>query len=39
MLLMPAHGWIETELGRFVLEALTQRPWMARLVLTSRQQE
>ena len=36
MLLMPAHGWIETELGRFVLEPLTQRPWAAaRLILTS----
>ena len=35
MLLMPAHNWIETELGRFVLEPLTQRPWSARLILTS----
>jgi hypothetical protein len=35
MLLMPTHGWIETALGRFVLEPLTQRPWAARLILTS----
>ncbi len=35
MLLMPAHAWIETELGRFVLEPLTQRPWTARLILKS----
>ena len=35
MLLMPAHSWIETELGRFVLEPLTQQPWVARLILTS----
>ena len=35
MLLIPAHGWIDTELGRFVLEPLTQRPWAARLKLTS----
>jgi hypothetical protein len=35
MLLMPAESWIETELGRFVLEPLTQRPWAARLILTS----
>ena len=39
MLLMPAHSWIQTELGRFVLEPEASRPWMARLVLTSRQQE
>ena len=35
MLLMPAHGWIETELGRFVLEPLTQRPCASQLILTS----
>jgi hypothetical protein len=35
MLLMPAHGWVETELGRFVLAPLTQRPWAARLILTA----
>ena len=33
MLLMPAHGWIQTELGRFVLEPATGRPWVGRLVL------
>ncbi len=35
MLLMPAHAWIQTELGRFVLEPEVRRPWMVRLVLTS----
>lgn len=35
MLLMPAYSWIETEVGRFVLEPLTQRPRAARLILTS----
>ena len=38
MLLMPAQGWIQTELGRFVLEPKARRPAMARLVLTSVQQ-
>lgn len=33
MLLMPAHGWIETESGRFVLEPSPRRPWAARLSL------
>ena len=33
MLLMAAHGWIQTQLGRFVLEPLAERPWTARLVL------
>jgi hypothetical protein len=33
MLLMPAYGWIQTELGRFVLEPPTGRPWVGRLVL------
>ena len=35
MLLMPAHGWIRTELGCFVLQQEARRPWMARLVLES----
>ena len=35
MLLMPAFSWIQGELGRFVLEPSTRRPWVARLVLTS----
>jgi hypothetical protein len=39
MLLMSAHSWIQTELGRFVLKPEASRPWMARLVLTSVQQE
>ena len=33
MLLMPAYGWIQTELGRLVLEPMTGRPWLGRLVL------
>lgn len=32
MLLMPAHGWIRGDLGRFVLEPSERRPWTARLV-------
>jgi hypothetical protein len=35
MLLMPADSWLQTELGRFVLEPGEQRPWLARLVLAS----
>src|SRR5271157_3764756 len=33
MLLMPAYGWIQTELGRFVMEPGAGRPWVGRLVL------
>ena len=33
MLLMPAYGWIQTDLGRFVLEPVTGRLWVGRLVL------
>jgi hypothetical protein len=33
MLSMPAYGWIQTQLGRFVLEPVTGRPWIGRLVL------
>lgn len=39
MLLLPLYGWIESELGIFVLEPEAAQPWMARLVLTSVQQE
>lgn len=35
MLLLPANGWIESQLGRFVLEAEATRPWLARLMLTA----
>ncbi len=35
MLLMPAHSRLQTELGRFVLDAEARRPWVARLVLAS----
>jgi len=33
MLLMPAHSWIRGTLGRFVVEARTDRPWRAFLKL------
>jgi hypothetical protein len=39
MLLMPAHSWMQTELGCFVLEPEPRRPGVARLVLASAQQE
>jgi hypothetical protein len=39
MLLLPGHGWIQSDLGRFVLEPETARPWIARLVLTAARQE
>jgi len=39
MLLMQPHGWIRTSLGHFVLETEIRRPWIARLVLVSAQQE
>ena len=35
MLLMPALSWIQTELGRFVLQPQARRPWIARLALAS----
>jgi len=35
MLLMPMDGWIDTTLGRFVLEPQARQAWMARLVLAS----
>ena len=35
MLLMPAQAWMQTELGRFVLEPEARRPWVARLVLAA----
>lgn len=37
MVLLPANGWIESELGRFVLEPDAARPWNARLALALRQ--
>ena len=33
MLLMGVHDWIQSDLGRFVLEASELRPWSARLAL------
>ena len=39
MLLMPTHTWMQTELGRFVLEPEARRPWLGRLVLAPMQQE
>jgi hypothetical protein len=35
LLLMPAYGWIRTELGRFVLEPVAGLPWVGQLVLSS----
>ena len=35
MLLLGSHGWIQTDLGIFVLEIPEQRGWEARLVLDS----
>lgn len=35
MLLLPLDGWIESELGKFVLEPEAAQPWMARLVLAT----
>ena len=35
MLLMTPYGWIRTELGRFVLESTTTRPWIGCLILTN----
>jgi hypothetical protein len=35
MLLMSAESWIKTELGRFALTPNRDRPWLARLILTS----
>jgi hypothetical protein len=39
MLLMAEHSWLQTELGRFVLEPEASRPWVARLVLVSAQRK
>lgn len=35
MVVMPAHGWIRGALGTFFLEPAAQRPWEARLVLST----
>ena len=38
MLLLPAYGWIQSKIGRFVfLSRQRFRPWLARLVLMSAQ--
>jgi hypothetical protein len=37
MLLMGAHSWISSDLGRFVLRPSELRPWSARLVLSARE--
>jgi hypothetical protein len=39
MLLLPAYGWIQSELGRFVLQPDMSRPWIARMALTTTPQE
>jgi hypothetical protein len=36
MLLMPAHGWVRTAVGTFVLEPFQAWPWSARLCLSHR---
>jgi len=33
MLLMPAHGWVRGDLGRFIVEPCGDRPWRASLEL------
>ena len=33
LLLMPAYGWIQSELGKFVLKPSATRPWVGRLLL------
>jgi hypothetical protein len=39
MLLVPAYGWIESELGRFVVQPEMTRPWIAHMALTKTPQE
>jgi len=39
MLLLPAFGWIESELGKFVLQPEQSHPWIARLALSTTRQE
>jgi len=39
MLLLPARSWIQSDLGKFALEAETARPWVARLRLSAARQE
>ncbi|MCI0628646.1 MAG: hypothetical protein L0387_44525, partial [Acidobacteria bacterium] len=34
MLLMPAHSWVRTAVGTFVLEPFQAWPWSARLCLS-----
>jgi len=34
MVLLPAGGWIRTDIGKFTLQAIAARPWFARLQLT-----
>ena len=35
MLLMALHGWIRTEIGRFVLESSESRAWVGELALSN----
>ena len=35
MLLLPADGWIRSDVGTFTLQPLSARPWFARLQLTA----
>jgi len=39
MLLMPAHGWIQTSLGQLVLEPEGRRPWRGQLRLDCHKEE
>ena len=34
MLLMPACGWLRSDIGTYILESLAARPWVARLRLS-----
>jgi hypothetical protein len=33
MLLLPAYGWIRSDVGTFILQPVASRPWIARLQL------
>lgn len=37
MLLMPIGGWIQSDIGRFMLECPEPRSWLARLVLGAKE--
>jgi hypothetical protein len=35
MLVMPAYTWVRGQLGTFFIEPVAQKPWEARLLLSS----